>query len=207
MGERLRIFLRSNSKYLPYGDIAPVAFLFNRSVWRGANVVKVSRSLDVKPASDLTFDFVDIPEVGNEYGGYQTEFYAGLTDPRAYHGLDLPGRIEAESYTSMTKVSVQLADSSSGNQSVAYGEGSYTEYRIASVGGAFTPKVVYRSNATAKMEIALDGAEAVTISLSPASEWAVALLPPVTVESGEHVMRITITSGVTTLDWVELNQP
>jgi hypothetical protein len=207
MGERLRTFLRGNTKYLPYGDIAPIAYLFRRSLWQRADVVKVSRSMEVKPASDITFDFVDIPEDANDFNGYQTEFYAGLTDPRAYHAQALPGRVEAESYTAASKASAQMIDSATGNESVAYGTGSYTEHRITSAGGAFTPKIWYRSAATAKLDIAVDGAEAVSILLTPASDWAAAVLPPVTLAAGEHVMRVTIESGASTLDWIEFVQP
>lgn len=207
MGERLRTYMRSYVRFMPLGDIAPVGYLFRRSLWREANNVKVSRSMDVKPSSDINFDFVDIPETANDYNGYQAEFYSALTDPRAYHPHALPGRVEAESYTASSKAIPQLIDSATGNESVAYGNGGYTEHRITSSGGDFTPKVWYRSAVTAKMDIAIDGSEALTILLTPASEWGAAVLAPLTLAPGEHVIRVTISGGTSTLDWIDFNQP
>ncbi len=207
MGERLRTYMRSYTRFMPLGDIAPVGYLFRRSLWSGANIVKVSRSMDVKPASNVNFDFVDIPAEANDYGGYQAEFYATLTDPRAYHAFALPGRLEAEAYTVASKATAQMIDSATGNEAVAYGNGGYTEHRISSAGGPVVPTIWYRSSGTGTLEIAVDGVEAGSLQLPPASEWAAAELPPVTLSAGAHVIRVTVSSGSTTLDRIEFGQP
>jgi hypothetical protein len=208
MGERIRTFLRANTKYLPYGDIAPIGYLFRRSLWRRADIVKVSRSLEVKPASGLTFDFVDIPEDANDYNGYQTEFYAGLTDPRAYHALALPGRVEAESYTAMSKTTAQMIDSTTGNESVAYADGGYAEYKVTTAGGSFQAKIRYRSTGGARLDLALDrGAPVAGLQLPGVADWAEIDLPGLVIDSGEHALRATISGGTASLDWIELRLP
>lgn len=209
MGERLRVYLAQNTKTLPFGDLAPVAFLFNPRVWKSADIVKVNRSMEVQPASDITFDFVDIPEAGNDWAGFQSEFYAGITQARAYHPIALPGKVEAEAYSDMSKVTVQIADSTTGNESGAYADGGYGDYRITSAGGSFQAKIRYRSAGGAKLDGALDHASAPTVSLTlpPASDWGEADLPALALDPGEHVLSFTISGGSASMDWVDFTKP
>jgi hypothetical protein len=209
MGERLRVYLAENSKALPFGDLAPVAYLFNPGAWKSADIVKVNRSLEVQPASDITFDFVDIPEAGNDWAAFQSEFYAGITQARAYHPFALPGRVEAEAYANMSKVTVQIADSTTGNESGAYADGGYGDYRITSAGGSFQAKIRYRSAGGAKLDGVLDhaSASAVSLTLPPASDWAEADLPALALDAGEHVLNFTISGGSASLDWVDFTKP
>ena len=208
MGERVKAYLANNTKFMPFCDIAPVGFLFRRSVWRGADIVKVSRSMDVKPASDLTFDFVDIPEGANDFNGYQTEFYAALTDARAYHALPLPGRVEAEAYASQVKASPLVLDSASWNEGCVYGEGGYADYNANSTGGGFAGTIRYRSANGAKLSLSIDqGPAAAELALPPASEWTEADLPSLAFPGGDHKLRISVSGGTATFDWLDFRQP
>jgi len=207
MGERLRNYLFQNTKSLPFGDIAPVAFLFNPTVWKSADIVKVSRSMEVQPASDITFDFVDIPLAANNWDGYQSEFYASLIRSGAYHPIALPGRVEAEAYNAMSKVTVQLADSTTGNESVTYADSGSTDHRITSAGGPMAAKILYRSAAGAKLDLFLDhaSASAATFTLPAASDWTEADMPALALDPGEHVLHVTISGGSAVLDWMDFH--
>jgi hypothetical protein len=208
MGDRLRTYLGNNAKLMSFGDLAPVGFLFRRSVWQGADIVKVSRSLDVKPASDISFDFVDIPEAANDFNGFQAEFYAAMTDPRAYHPAVLPGELEAESYLASSKTAVQAVDSATGNATIAYSDGGYTEHKISAAGGSFQAKIRYRSTGGAKLALAWDGeASPAGIQLPGVADWAEAELPALTLEAGEHTLRVAISGGTASLDWIAIRLP
>jgi hypothetical protein len=207
MGERVRAFLFANAKSLPFGDIAPVVYLFHPQVWKSADIVKVNRAMEVRPASDITFDFVDIPFLANDWSGYGPEFFGALANPRAYHALSLPGRMEAEAYTAASKAIFQPADSSTGNEFGMYADGGYTEHRIASAGGSFQAKIRYRSTGGAKLDIAVDrGPSAASITLPATPDWTEAD-GTLALDPGEHVLRVTVSGGTAALDRIDFSHP
>lgn len=207
MGNRVRGFLTNNTGYLAYGDIAPIAYLFDRSVWKTADIVKVNRAMEVQPASDINFDFVDIPLSANAWAAYQAQFYAGMANPAAYHPIALPGRVEAEAYGGMAKASPQILDSATWNESASFADGGYAEYRIApsAAGTAFKAKLRYRSEGGADLALSLpDGAPLASIALPASADWSNLALPDLALPAGAKVIRVTISGGSAVLDWLDL---
>lgn len=208
MGERTRGFLAANSAKISLGDIGPGVFLFRRSVWKGADMMKVSRAMNVQPASDFTFDFLDIPAAANDWQGYQTEYYAALSDPRAYHAFPLPGRLEAESYQLQSKVGGLWVDSTAGEEGSGYSDGGYSVHKITAAGGAMVPTARYRTGGGATLTLSdASGKTLSELALPAAPDWAEAALPALDLAAGEKMIRVTISKGSANLDWIDFKQP
>lgn len=206
MGERVRKYLMSNGTKLPLGDIAPVAYLFRRGLWTGADMVKVSRSMEVGPASDISFDFLDIPASANAWQGYQEEFYAALADKRAYHTFAVPGRLEAEAYVGMAKVTGLVIDSSAGSEGVEYASGSWSESNLEpTAAAAYKVTVRYRSSAGAKLAISIGAGVPVEVPLAPSVGWAETVLPALPLATGAQVLRLTVSDGSASMDWLDFS--
>src|SRR5690606_10707874 len=120
MGSKVRNRLAAVPHMLGLGDMAPVAYLFERGVWKNADKVKVSANLEVRPASDITFDFLDIPGSANVWADYATEFYATLANPEAYHPIVLPARFEAEAYLGNRGAAIASQDSTTGEEGIGF---------------------------------------------------------------------------------------
>jgi hypothetical protein len=205
MGERTRAFLAGAAGRLSLGDIAPAAFLYRRSLWKSADMVKVSRTIEVRPASDITFDFLDIPEGANDWQPYQDEYYATLSDPRAYHPIAVPGRVEAEAFLGMDQVAGLVIDSIAGTEGCGYAAGSWSEYKLASAAaGDQKATVRYRSGGGAKLSFSQGaGAVLAELVLPPSADWAEADLPALTFLAGTQVLRVTVSGGSCNLDWLD----
>ena len=209
MGERTRQFLLGSATRLPLGDLSPVAYLFRRGLWKSADMVKVSRAIEVRPASDINFDFLDIPAAANDWQGYQDEFYATLADMRAYHPIALPGRVEAEAFVGMNGiggVGNMIVDSATGNEAANCSIGDWLDYRIEpAAAGDFKATARYRSGGGAKLLFSLGAQPAFAELVLPASvDWAEAVLPVLPLATGPQTLRVTVTGGETNLDWLEL---
>jgi hypothetical protein len=212
MGERVRTFLGGTAKNVSFGDLAPVAYLFDRRLWKTAQMVKVSSTMEVQNASDITFDFLDIPQDANDWQGYENAFYAALTDPRAYHALPLPGRLEGEGFTGMSAgVSVIASDSATGGEeAVVLGVGAWTEYKISVATGSiheFTLR--YHSVAGAKIGLSLGSQVAgqgvpVELDLPASDDWNESVLDGLDLAPGTYTLRISGISGTCVLDWAAI---
>jgi hypothetical protein len=209
MGERVRVYLAGTSK-VSLGDLAPVAYLFDRGLWKTAQMVKVSSKLEVQTASDITFDFLDVPLAANDWSRYENGFYAALADPRAYHPLALPGRLEGEGFTGMSAgVGVLTSDSTTGEEAVAMGVGNWTEYKI-SVAAAGNQKLTlrYRTGGGARLSLGLPGKPILAeIDLPASASWTETVLDSLPLEAGTYVLRITTTSGSCNIESIGFSAP
>ncbi|HKP95604.1 MAG TPA: carboxypeptidase regulatory-like domain-containing protein [Fibrobacteria bacterium] len=206
MGERVRNYLSGATVKIAFGDMAPVAFLFRRGLWKNAQMVKVSAALEVQPASDITFDFLDIPLNANDWPQYNEEFYSTLGTPALYAPKPVPGLIEAEAYVGRAGVSAIPFDPGAGSAGVAFPAGSWTEYRVsAAAAGRFAVRVRYRSEAGGRMSIGLPNQPPLAESaLPPSAAWTEAPLDSVALEAGATVLRVSSTSGKIDLIGFEL---
>lgn len=204
MGERVRGYLFANSSAPSYGDLAPLAFLFRRSLWTRADIVKVTRNLDVRPASDITFDFVDIPASANDWIGYQDVVMGALADARAYHPYALPGRLEGEGFVGLGRGAGSIMDTTAGTGFATFPDGGYAEYKVSGADSVYQAVVRYRSGPGAKAQFALDGGPALAELVLPAvADWSETAPSPLSFPAGEHVLRVTITGGPAFLDWID----
>lgn len=209
MGERTRQFLLPRTTTLPLGDISPVAYLFRRGLWKSADMVKVSRTIEVRPASDINFDFLDIPAAGNDWQGYQDEFYATMGDMRAYHPVAVPGRLEAEGFVGMNGiggVGYIVIDSATGGEGANCSPGDWMDYRIEpATAGDFKATARYRAGGGAKLLFSLGGQPAFAeLVLPPSPDWAEAVLPALPLAAGTHTLRVTVTENAN-LDWIDFS--
>ncbi|MDB5049184.1 MAG: Pectate lyase/Amb allergen [Fibrobacteres bacterium] len=206
MGERVRNFLKAGTTKITLGDLAPVAYLFHRGLWKNAQTVTVSAKLEVQAASDITFDFLDIPASANDWQGFNDEFYATLADPGLYAPKALPAAIEAEAYTGKSGAGGFVLDSAVGSMGVSYPAGAWTEYRVSASGaGKFAVALHYRSAAGGHMAIGLPGLPPLVESdLPAASAWSAAALDSIPLGAGTTVLRITSTVGKIDLIGIDL---
>jgi hypothetical protein len=206
MGERVRGFISAGSNKLPYGDIAPVAYLFRRGLWKTARMVKVSSTLEVQTASDITFDFLDIPMAANDWQAYNDEFYATLSNPKAYAPKPVPGSIPVEAYMGESGAGLFLIDSDAAPMGVALPAGAWAEYRVsAAAAGRFAVKVRYRSGAGGRLSIGLpDRPSLAEADLEASMAFKEAALDSVSLEAGTTVLRVQSVTGKIDLTGLEL---
>ncbi len=204
MGERTRGFLLGSPTRLSFGDVAPLAFLYHRDLWKGADMIMVSRAMEVRPASDINFDFLDIPAAANTWQAYQDEYYRTLTDARAYHAAAVPGRVDAESFIGMDRTGRMILDSATGAEAVGYSDKSWTEYKLAVESAADLKATVhYRTGGGATLAFSVGAGAPVELVLPPASDWADAVLPALPLAAGAQVLRVTVSGGSANLDWID----
>ncbi|MDB5105095.1 MAG: hypothetical protein JWP91_2784 [Fibrobacteres bacterium] len=208
MGERVRAYLSGNKDRMSFGDLAPVAFLFRRGAWMGANMVKVSSTLEVQPASDITFDFLDIPFGANDWPAYEEEFYRALSDPAAYHPIaEAPGRFEAEGLSGGAAVGGLPVDSvTAGVDGIGFSANGSADYKLTvSKAGAYRMTVRYRTGGGARIAISAAGGAVLGELPLPASyAWAEAVLDSLPLEAGPLTLRVTGIGGSFNLDWMDL---
>jgi hypothetical protein len=206
MGERLRGFIRSSPAKLSLGDMAPVAFLYRRGLWKTAQMVKVNSALEVQAASDITFDFLDIPADANDWQGFNDAFYAAMGDPRLYTPIPVPGRIALEAYYGRSGISFIPYDSTEASNGVALPVGSWADYRVsAAAAGEVTVKLRYRCGAGGTASVGLpDQTPFAGTALSPTVLWSDAAIDSVHLEAGTTVLRITATAGKVDLIGLEI---
>lgn len=206
MGERTRTYLAGPSKS-SLGDIAPVAYLFDRGLWKTAKMVKVSSTLEVQTASDITFDFLDIPLEANDWPGYENAFYGALADPRAYHPLNLPGRLEGEGFLGISAgVSVVTADSTTGEEAVVLDAGAWAEYKVSATGTVNRKMAIrHRSTGGAKISLSLTGqAVPAELVLPVSADWNESVLDGLDLPLGTYTLRVSGLSGTCVLDWIDV---
>lgn len=197
MGENLQGYLSANTGKLPFGDLAPVAYLFNRGLWKTAQMVKVSSVLEVQAASNISFDFLDIPASANDWLAYNPEFFATLSDPAAYHPKPVPGSLEAEGYIGRSGISGIPYDSAAGSAGITIPAGAYAEYRIeAGSAGRYGVAIRYRCGAGGRLSIGLADQPALSETDLPATiPWREMPVDSVSLPAGTSILRLTSAAG------------
>lgn len=205
MGERVRTFLAASPNQQSFGDLAPMAFLFRRGLWRKADMVKVTSTLEVQPASDITFDFLDVPPAANDWALYGEEFFSTLSNPRAYHAAVLPGRLPAEAMIGMAGVGRIAVDSSVGAAGSAFGAGNWADYKVSvAQAGDYRLTLRYRSTGGARLSIGMPGqGSPAEITLPASAAWNDATLDALPLQAGTYVLRLSGVSGSCNLDWLD----
>jgi hypothetical protein len=206
MGEKLRGFIRAATAKLSLGDMAPVAYLYQRNLWKTAQMVKVNSALEVQAASDITFDFLDIPADANAWQGFNDAFYATLTDPGLYTPIPVPGKIALEAYYGKSDISYIPYDSTEASTGVALFQGNWVDYRVsAAAAGNVTVKLRYRCGAGGRASVGLpDQAPLAGTNLPATVLWKDAAIDSVPLEAGTTVLRITATAGKVDLIGLEI---
>ncbi len=196
MGENISAFLYANRGVLAYGDLAPIAYLFDHRLWKSANLVKVSPKLLVQPASDITFDFLDVPGNNNDFALYQDEVLSTLSDSNAYKPNVLPGILAAEAYLGNYGITHFDLDTAMGSTGVTYSAGAWTDYKV-SVG--FGTKYVFSfhyKGAGGTLSIGYAGqASLKEITLPPSVDWTDSFKEAVILDGGIAVLRLSCTAG------------
>lgn len=191
MGQKIRAQLNGSKTHLSFGDLAPAAYLFNKHVWKSADMVKVSSKMTVQPASDITFDFLSIPLEANDFDLFQDEVLATFSNMDVYKPYSLPATLPAEAYINNAGTSLFALDSAAGTGGVSIPEGAWVEYRVASaVAGKYAMTLQYRSGAGATVAVGLSGQPApVSVNLAGSAAWSEAA-DSLSLPSGTAVLRI-----------------
>ena len=205
MGEKVRAFLSAGVTKITLGDLAPAAFLFHRGLWKTVNMVKVSSALEVQPASDITFDFLDVPPEANDWQAYNDEFYSTLADPAAYHPKAVPGALPPEGYAARTGISPIPFDSAEGAAGIALPQGAWSEYRIsAATPGRHAVVFRYRCGAGGRIGIGLAGQPAAETDLPASIPWMEATSDSLSLDAGPAILRISSVLGKIDLIGMEI---
>lgn len=205
MGDSIRAFINRFPNELSLGDLAPAAFLFRKGTWKSADMLTVSARLEATPASNITFDFLDIPIAANDWQKYADEFSATLSDLKAYHPIPMPSRLDAEGYLGNAGARFLIVDSALGEEAVAVKTGGWIEHRISvAQGGEREFTVRYRSAAGGKLVLGRPGlAPSASVELPAATEWTETPAVPIVLDPGTYMLRVGIESGAADIDWVE----
>lgn len=211
MGEKLRTYLAANARanLVPFGDLAPIAYLFDRRAWTGTEMKRFAPPLSVQPASDLAFDFLDIPVAGNAWDAYPNEFFATFANASAYAPVPIPGRLEAEGYSARSAARGILsapgsAPDTSHGDAMAGQAGAWLDFRIAAAAAMpGTATVRYRSASGGRLKLSdAGGATLAEIVLPASTGWAEAVID-ITLAAGVTTVRVAWSEGGSDLDWIE----
>jgi hypothetical protein len=169
-------------------------------------MVKVNSALEVQAASDITFDFLDIPADANDWQGFNDAFYATMSDSRLYAPIAVPGKIVLEAYYGRSGISYIPYDSTEASTGVALPQGAWVDYRVsAAAAGNVTLKLRYRCGAGGTASVGLpDQAPLAGTNLAPTVLWTDAAIDSVPLQAGTTVLRITATAGKVDLIGLEI---
>ncbi len=200
LGVKVRAVLLTGKTGMPMGDVAAVAYLFNRACWSTADQSKVTPDLKISLASNITFDFLDIPKAANNWTAYHEEVMSTLADINAYAPYALPGKVEAEAYLGSSAATDLTIDSAAGNFGVTLAPGGWTEYRVSAKVGKGAVVLRYRSSAGAKISVSEAGGPQAQLDLPATAPWSASAQDSVSFSSGTGMLRIQSVSGTLDLD-------
>jgi hypothetical protein len=209
MGDQVYRKLAGSPNQLSFGDLAPIAYLFNKGVWKTVDMVKVSSNLVVQPASDITFDFLDIPANANDYSLFQDEVFSTFSDTSAYEPKTVPGVFAAEAYLGNFGISSFSLDSVTGTTGVTYVKDAWTDYHISvATVGKYSITFRYRSDLGGIMSIIQLGSGASgEVSFPASKDWSTNSLDSVSLNAGTSVLRIRSLSGKVDLESLDIHLP
>lgn len=215
MGQQVRAYLVAEKAKvstlgkITLGDLAPVAYLVNHSLWKSAAQARIAYPLQSGPASSLAFDFLDIPVDANDWAGYKAEFFGALKaqNGATYHARPVPGALQAEGFFDapgtrllFTTPPVTSTDSAYGFAAVTIDQNKWCDYLVDAAPGAYTATFHYRAPQGATLTIGPAGAPLATVALPAASDWRDAADSLAVKEGGKTTWRIIATQGSVDLD-------
>ncbi len=205
MGEKVLATLRAAKLGMYFGDLAPLEYLFDKKVWKTANMVRVSDKLVVQPASDITFDFLDIPLSANDGIEFQKEFFSALANTKAYKAYSLPGAFRAEAFSSNIGTSFYNLDSTANVEWTRFPLGAWANYQIENAAQqTLECNVKYRSALGGKLTLTINGqATMVEMVLPPASSPTDIKIGSILFPAGISTLRISAVEGSVNLDQID----
>jgi hypothetical protein len=131
VGLGMRRFLTLENYPGFYGDVAHMAHVFSGTFWKKAVMARYQGTpLSAVAVSGAPFDFLDIPQEGNDWPVAGDEILGALGDTAVYHPHPVPGKVEAEGYWAMQGVLAvrRLAADSVNMDSLESGD--WMEFRV-----------------------------------------------------------------------------
>jgi hypothetical protein len=208
MVDNLRYWLYNNRPRLTFSDLAPLVYLFDKQAWKTTNMVKVSSRLVVQPASDITFDFLDIPVEANDWDRYQTAFFTTLLNDNLYQPKQLPATFDAEAYSSHAGTGLFFLGPTTGPSGVAFPTGAWTEYKVNSPRPEkYTLTLRYRSVSGGRLSIGFKNqADAVAVAIPASSGWTKIATESISFDAGVSLLRIGSMNGKVDLSSIEIQK-
>ncbi|MDB5051096.1 MAG: hypothetical protein JWO30_4167 [Fibrobacteres bacterium] len=158
-----------------YGGFGAAAALFQPKLWSNAIASDyVAPPLQSKPSTRANYDFVDIPEAGNDWKAINEEFMSTLNGNAAYHPWVYSGALEAEAY--QNSHNIMLGSNAQENSEVItfQGPGAWADYWIQiDATGNYTLGFRYQSSARTDVRVSDAETGAVTVvSLPGGANWS-----------------------------------
>jgi hypothetical protein len=204
--DNLRYWLYNNRPRLTFSDLAPLAYLFDKQVWKSTDMVKVSSRLVVQPASDITFDFLDIPPEANDWNRYQTEFFSTMLNADLFQSKHLPAAFDAEAYAGHSGTGLFFLGPTTGPSGVAFPVGAWADYKLTSPNAKkYAITILCRSAAGGRLSVGWPGQSPLAEIEVPASTaWSVVKSEIDFGKAGNQVLRISSVRGQVDLDHLEI---
>jgi hypothetical protein len=157
-----------------YGGFGAAAALFRPGLWNNAVASDYAAApLQSAPSTRSNYDFVDIPEAGNDWKAINEEFISTLAASAAYHPWNGKGTLEAEAYQNSHDITVD-SNALEHNEVVTFhGPGAWADYWIQ-INATANYTLGFRYQQGAKMDIRVSDADtgAVTlVSLPGGANW------------------------------------
>jgi len=128
-------------------------------------------------------------------------------DPDSYSPI--PARIEAESYSSMSGISIQATSDLSGIANVGWIDaGDWLEYNIdVSTTGDYTIYCRISANSSTNLELQENNSTIQTIQIPSTGGWQnwKTFQSNLSLTSGKHKLRVFTGKGMFNLNWIEIN--
>jgi len=142
-----------------------------------------------------------LTELGQLYVNYNP-----VHDPNSYSPI--PARLEAESYSAMSGISIEATSDVSGIANVGWIDaGDWLEYNIdVPVTGDYTVYFRISANATTNLELRENNATVQTLQIPASGGWQNwnTLQTTVRLTSGKHKLQVYTNTGKFNLNWIEI---
>lgn len=192
---------------LALNDVAPLAYLVHQKVWTAADMARLALPLTVRPASALSFNFLDIPAAANDWNAIREVFFGALSDTAAYRPAVLPGTLEAEGYSDHAVASLlQSTQGSESQREDAMGgfvSGAWVDFSChADTARVYRATLRYRSVTGGSLLIGESGGVPVRVDLPASHAWAEARTN-LSIGAGRRILRVSHRAGAFDLDRIE----
>ncbi len=130
-----------------------------------------------------------------------------IHDPSVY--FDVPSRLEAENYTTMSGIAIEVTKDISGFANVGWIDaGDWLEYHISvPESGIYTAFFRISANASTNFDIKIDDIQAQNVTVTSSGGWQnwKTLQTTFSLAAGRHKLRIYTNKGMFNLNWIDLS--